>query len=58
MGRALSKQLDYAGKKGVKYSLVIGDKELSSGRAMLRDMKNGKEKNILLVSEVIKSSME
>ncbi|MBI4019626.1 MAG: histidine--tRNA ligase [Candidatus Aenigmarchaeota archaeon] len=57
MGRPLSKQLDYANKKGVKYTLVIGDKELSSGRAMLRDMKSGKEIQVGLKAKEIAKTL-
>jgi len=53
MGRPLSKQLDYAGRKGVAYTMVIGDKEISSGKATLRDMRTGKEKVVSLKGEEI-----
>ncbi|MBI4163014.1 MAG: histidine--tRNA ligase [Candidatus Aenigmarchaeota archaeon] len=48
MGRSLSKQLDYASSRGIPYVIVIGEKELKSKKAKLRDMKTGEEKDILL----------
>jgi len=48
MNRSLSKQLDYASSRGIPYVIVIGDKELQSGKAKVRDMKTGEEKDISL----------
>lgn len=42
-GRGLSKQLAYASSKGIPYVLVVGEKELASGKYKLRDMRSGKE---------------
>ena len=44
--RNFSKQMKYANKKGYKYVVVIGDKEVKSGEAKIKDMKNGKEEKI------------
>ncbi len=46
MGRSLSKQLDYASSRGIPYVIVIGEKELKSKKAKLRNMKTGEEKEI------------
>ena len=38
MGRSLKAQMKYANKLGAAYTLIIGDSELESGRAQLRNM--------------------
>jgi len=43
MGRDLRKQMEYAGKRGVPFALIVGPREAESGRYTLRDMKTGKE---------------
>lgn len=48
--RELRGQLKYADKIGAGYSLVIGDSELESGRAVLKNMKTG-EKNEVSIGE-------
>ena len=48
MKRSLSKELDYASAKGIPYVIVLGDKELKSGKLKLRNMKSGEEKEINL----------
>lgn len=45
-GRGLKAQMKYAGKTGAKFSMVLGDDELASGRAALKDMSNGETKKI------------
>lgn len=40
-GRGLKAQLKYADKLGAKYSLVLGDDELNSSKAKIKDMKTG-----------------
>jgi histidyl-tRNA synthetase len=42
-GRKADKQIKSAVKQGVRYALFIGDKELSSGRYMFKDLKTGTE---------------
>ena len=46
--RGLKAQMKYAGKIGALYSIVIGDNELLSGTAMLKDMTSGTETQIKL----------
>lgn len=46
MNRNLSKQLAYVNAKGIPFSIVVGEKEIESRRAKLRDMKTGKEHEI------------
>lgn len=43
LGRRLSKQLEYASKKLVKKVVIVGEKELSEGFVILRDMKTGEQ---------------
>ncbi len=49
----LSKALDYANKEGIRYCLIIGQKELSEKKLRLRDMQTGKEE-LLGQDEIIK----
>ena len=50
MGRSVKAQMKYADKMGTRYTMVLGDIEIESGRAALRDMKNGESKDISLDS--------
>jgi len=42
----LKNQLDIANKLGVKYTLILGQKELSEGTILLRDMEGGIQETI------------
>ncbi|HHU91454.1 MAG TPA: histidine--tRNA ligase [Clostridiaceae bacterium] len=48
MGRSVRAQMKYADKLGVRYSLILGDNEIESNKAQLRDMKTGEVKDISL----------
>jgi len=48
MGRSLKAQMKYADKLGVKYVVVLGDDEIDSNRAVLKNMKTGEEKDVSL----------
>lgn len=48
MGRSVKAQMKYADKLGVRYSLILGDNEIESNKAQLRDMKNSEVKDISL----------
>jgi histidyl-tRNA synthetase len=48
MRRDLRKQLEYASSRGIPFSLIIGQKEIDSGRLTLRNMKTGKEEALSL----------
>ena len=50
VGRSLKAQMKYANKIGAKYTLIIGDSEIETGRAMLRDMSTGEQREVLLDS--------
>ncbi|MBI5347590.1 MAG: histidine--tRNA ligase [Candidatus Aenigmarchaeota archaeon] len=47
-GRGLSKQLEYAGNKGIKKVIILGEKDLAEKQVTVRDMKTGEEKKIAL----------
>ncbi len=51
-GRGLKAQMRYANKIGAKYSIVLGDDELSSNTAKLKNMENSEETEIKLDSLV------
>ena len=55
-GRGLKAQMRYANKIGAKYSVVLGDDELNSGTARLKNMENGEETEIKLdnLSQIIR----
>lgn len=48
MGRSVKAQMKYADKLGVRYSLILGDNEIESNKARLKDMKTGETKDISL----------
>ncbi len=41
MGRSLKAQMKYADKIGAKYSMVIGDDEITQNKAKIKNMENG-----------------
>lgn len=46
VGRGLKAQMRYANKIGARFTLVLGDSELESGKAKLKCMENGEEQEI------------
>lgn len=46
--RGLKAQMKYADKIGAAYSLVLGDNELESGTAMLKNMKTGEKREVFI----------
>ena len=52
VGRSLKAQMKYANKIGAKYTLVLGDSELETGNAKVKNMSEGKEIDISLDSFV------
>ncbi len=50
VGRSLKAQMKYANKIGADYTLILGDNEIESGRAMLRSMKDSTQEEISLDS--------
>lgn len=59
VGRSVKAQMKYANKISAAYTLVIGDNELDSGHAELKNMTDGSSSNVELdgVSSVIKEKM-
>lgn len=47
-GRSLKAQMKYADKIGAKFSMVLGDNELETGRANLKNMANGEQQEVEL----------
>ncbi len=47
-GRGLKAQMKYADKLGVRYTIVVGDNELDTGVARLKDMTTGEQSDIAL----------
>ena len=48
VGRSLKAQMKYANKISAEYTLIIGDSEIESGRAQLRNMSNGEQTEVEL----------
>ncbi len=48
MGRGVKAQMKYANKIGAGFSMILGDNELDSGCARLKNMKSGEETEITL----------
>ena len=44
--RSLKAQMKYADKIGAEYTLIIGDSELESGKAQLKNMKKSEQREI------------
>ena len=53
IGRGLKAQMKYADKIKAKYVIVIGDSELESGTAKLKDMASGEQTDISLGRELL-----
>ena len=47
-GKGLKAQMKYANKIGAKFTLVLGDNEVQSGKAKLKNMSDGSEREIEL----------
>lgn len=52
-GRSVKAQMKYANKLKAAYSMVIGEDEISAGKAMLKNMENGETAEIALNAEDI-----
>ena len=48
VGRGLKAQMKFANKIGAKFTLVLGDDEISSGKAKLKNMATGEETEVSL----------
>ncbi len=47
-GRGLKAQMKYADKRGARYTVVVGDNELQTGKAQLKDMETGEISEVSL----------
>ena len=54
VGRSLKAQMKYANKLSADYTLILGDSEIESGKAFLRDMKNSEQTEVTLASFTLK----
>jgi histidyl-tRNA synthetase len=52
MGRSISKALADANRREIAYAVIVGPKEIEQGKVVLREMKNGIQK-IVLISKLI-----
>ena len=48
MGRGLKAQMKYANKIGAKYTVVLGDDEVNSGKANIKNMETGEQTEVEL----------
>ena len=46
VGRSLKAQMKYADKVGAHYTLILGDSEMESGKAQLKDMTNSTQEEV------------
>jgi len=53
MGRKLKQCFEYANRMSIPYVIIIGGKELASGRLTLKDMRSGEQEEMEL-EQVIK----
>ena len=52
LGRTPSKNLDYANAIGARFAVLLGERELKAGKASLRNMKTGTQREIV-VAELV-----
>ena len=46
VGRSLKAQMKYADKLGARYTLILGDNELETGKAQLKNMESGEQTEV------------
>lgn len=56
-GRGLKAQMKYADRLGAAFSMVIGDNELTAGKANIKDMATGSHFECFLTAEDIKNAV-
>lgn len=52
-GRSVKAQMKYANKRGAQYTLVLGEDEITQGRAGLKNMQTGEAEDIALRADAI-----
>ena len=50
--RSVKAQMKYANKLGAKYSVILGDSEIESGKAELKEMESGEKTEVVLAELV------
>lgn len=57
MGKSVKAQMKYANKLGIQYTMVLGDNEISAGRADLKCMETGETQSVSFdqLAEILKS---
>ena len=58
VGRSLKSQMKYADKIGAAYTVIIGDNEIGTGRAILKNMKTSEQTEIEIGSIALILSKE
>jgi histidyl-tRNA synthetase len=58
VGRSLKAQMKYANKLGARYVLIVGDSEIESGVAQLRNMTDGTQSEVKLDAKVLSELMK
>ncbi len=48
LGRSVKAQMKYADKIGARYSVVLGDNEIETGKASIKDMVKGEQTEVML----------
>ena len=46
LGRSVKAQMKYANKMGAKYTMILGDDELTNGQAALKNMETGENEMV------------
>jgi histidyl-tRNA synthetase len=57
-GRNLKAQMKYADRIGAKYTLVLGDDEVNSGKAKIKNMKTGETHDISITGDFVSSYLD
>ncbi len=57
LSRSVKAQMKQANKLGCRYSVIIGDDEIASGKIMLKDMQTGESTEVALTAEAIKDGI-
>lgn len=52
-GRSLKAQMKYADKQNARYSMTIGETEVETKKAKLKEMKTGEEREVILDAKEI-----
>ena len=58
VGRGLKAQMKYADKIGARYVIVLGDGEMESGKANLKNMATGEQTEVALAAETIAQAVK